>query len=440
MTCWAAPDRHRQDRRLHAARCCTALAHEPQRRRTSSAAPGIRAPGAHPTRELAAQVEESVRDLRQVPAAHPARVIFGGVGMNPQIASVQAAAWTSWWPRPAACSTCSSRACWTWARCRSWCWTRPTACSTWASSMTSRRCWPLVPKDKQSLLFSATFSDEIRDLADTACSKNPQSVAGHAAQHHGATHHAGDPPGRPRQARRPCWRTSSSSSNWSQVLVFTRTKYGANQRGRVSEQERHQRHGACTATRARPRAPRRWPASRAATCRVLVATDIAARGIDIDDLPHVVNYEMPNVPRRLCAPHRPHRPRRRRRRSRQPGVPGRRRLHAGHRALHQAGHRGARCVEGFSPSPAKEAEPIAMGRQTIWGGAGKPPSRDVMQAAAADVDRDAGTDERRRRPGRFVRAGPRGGGGGCGHAAAVAVYAYPLVIGPAARPRAGRRS
>ena len=46
--------------------------------------------------------------------------------------------------------------------------------------------------------------------------------------------------------------------------------------------------------------------------RALVATDIAARGIDIDDLPHVVNYEIPNVPRRLRPPHRPHRPRRQR--------------------------------------------------------------------------------------------------------------------------------
>jgi ATP-dependent RNA helicase RhlE len=82
-------------------------------------------------------------------------------------------------------------------------------------------------------------------------------------------------------------------NNWSQVLVFTRTKFGANN---VAEYltKNGVRPWRCTATRARAPAPRRWPASRPASC-ALVATDIAARGIDIDDLPHVVNYEIPNV-------------------------------------------------------------------------------------------------------------------------------------------------
>ena len=69
----------------------------------------------------------------------------------------------------------------------------------------------LVPKEKQSLLFSATFSDEIRDLANTLL-QEPAEHPGHAAQHHGAAHHAGDPPGRPRQEEGSCSPTSSRST------------------------------------------------------------------------------------------------------------------------------------------------------------------------------------------------------------------------------------
>jgi ATP-dependent RNA helicase RhlE len=87
-----------------------------------------------PTRELAAQVEESVQTYGKNLSLTSA-VIFGGVGMNPQINMLKKA-WTSWWPRRAVCSICSSRASWTSRRCRSWCSMKPTACSTWASSTT----------------------------------------------------------------------------------------------------------------------------------------------------------------------------------------------------------------------------------------------------------------------------------------------------------------
>jgi ATP-dependent RNA helicase RhlE len=112
-----------------------------------------------------------------------------------------------------------------------------------------------------------------------------------------------------------------------------------------------------------------------------VATDIAARGIDIDELPHVVNYEIPNVSEDYV--HRIGRTGR-------AGASGEavslvcmdeEGFMHGHRALHQAEHPDP-VVEGFGPEPGEKAEPIAMGRQTIWGGAGKPPSREVMAAAA----------------------------------------------------------
>src|SRR5690606_12717743 len=115
--------------------------------------------------------------------------------------------------------------------------------------------------------------------------------------------------------------------------------------------------------------------------RALVATDIAARGIDIDELPHVVNYEIPNVPEDYV--HRIGRT----------GRAGR----EGHAVSLVCMDEEGFMMEierftkqeipvvpmpEFGPDEGEKAEPIAMGRQTIWGGAGKPPSREVMQAAA----------------------------------------------------------
>ncbi|HSV34186.1 MAG TPA: helicase-related protein, partial [Ramlibacter sp.] len=115
--------------------------------------------------------------------------------------------------------------------------------------------------------------------------------------------------------------------------------------------------------------------------RALVATDIAARGIDIDELPHVVNYEIPNVPEDYV--HRIGRT----------GRAGNEGAAVSFVCLDEEGwmqeiERFTKqripsvVIEGFGPEPDERGEPIAMGRQTIWGGAGKPPSREVMMAAA----------------------------------------------------------
>jgi ATP-dependent RNA helicase RhlE len=115
--------------------------------------------------------------------------------------------------------------------------------------------------------------------------------------------------------------------------------------------------------------------------RALVATDIAARGIDIDELPHVVNYEIPNISEDYV--HRI-------------GRTGRAGSSGEAVSLVSLDEQGFMRdieiftkqqvpvveVEGFGPEPDEKAEPIAMGRQTLWGGLGKPPGRDVMAAAA----------------------------------------------------------
>ncbi len=150
----------------------------------------------------------------------------------------------------------------------------------------------LVPKKKQTLLFSATFSDDIKKLAN-GLMHSPALVE--VARRNTATEtvtqvvHPVD-----KIRKRELLSFLIGSNNWQQVLVFNRTKHGAN---RLAEQLNKD---GITATAihgnksqgARTRALAEFKSGKV---RVLVATDIAARGIDIDQLPHVVNFELPNV-------------------------------------------------------------------------------------------------------------------------------------------------
>jgi len=156
-----------------------------------------------------------------------------------------------------------------------------------------RRVLALLPAARQNLLFSATFSDEIRQLAGTilhdpatvevAPRNTPIELIAQVA-------HPVD-----RDRRRALLCHLITSGDWRQVLVFTRTKHGAN---RLAEQltpdgiDADAIHGN-KSQGARTRALKRFKDSE---LRVLVATDIAARGLDIEGLPHVVNYDLPNVP------------------------------------------------------------------------------------------------------------------------------------------------
>jgi ATP-dependent RNA helicase RhlE len=143
--------------------------------------------------------------------------------------------------------------------------------------------------------------------------------------------------------------------------------------------------------------------------RALVATDIAARGIDIDELPHVVNYEIPNVSEDYV--HRIGRT----------GRAGNSGEAVSLVCLDEEGFMKdierftkqdieVRVIEGFGPEAGEQAEPIAMGRQTIWGGLGKAPSRDVMAAAA----RAARTEMMQRIRDNKADNGSKSGGGGRG--------------------------
>ena len=162
--------------------------------------------------------------------------------------------------------------------------------------------------------------------------------------------------------------------------MFTRTKFGANNvaefltKNGIQAMALHGNKSQSARTQA-------LGGFKSGDIRALVATDIAARGIDIDDLPHVVNYEIPNVPEDYV--HRIGRT----------GRAGNDGAAVSLVCLDEEGFMQeierftkqqipSQVVEGFAPEAGERAEPIAMGRQTIWGGLGKPPSREVMPAAA----------------------------------------------------------
>jgi ATP-dependent RNA helicase RhlE len=156
-----------------------------------------------------------------------------------------------------------------------------------------KRVLAKLPPKRQNLLFSATFSDEIKTLADNLLDSpalievaRRNTTAESVAQ----KIHPVD-----RDKKRELLTHLIKQHNWFQVLVFTRTKHGAN---RLAEQLTKDGisslaiHGNKSQS-ARTRALAEF---KDGTLQVLVATDIAARGIDIDQLPHVVNYDLPNVP------------------------------------------------------------------------------------------------------------------------------------------------
>lgn len=156
-----------------------------------------------------------------------------------------------------------------------------------------RRVLAVLPPKRQNLLFSATFSNEIKALADGLLN-SPAMIE--VARRNSTVEvieqkiHPVD-----RDKKHPMLAHLIKSNNWSQVLVFTRTKHGANKL--VEQLEKDGISGmAIHGNKSQSARTRALSEFKDGSLQVLVATDIAARGIDIDQLPHVVNYDLPNVP------------------------------------------------------------------------------------------------------------------------------------------------
>ncbi len=244
-----------------------------------------------PTRELAAQVEESVRTYgKHLPFKSAA--IFGGVSMGPQLKALKSGV-DILVATPGRLLDHLGQRNADLSGVEIFVLDEADRMLDMGFMPDIRKVINLIPKQKQCLLFSATFPEEIRALAkgllrdpQTVEVARPNATADLVTQ---AVYHVD------KSRKRDLLVKLIEDHSWHQVLVFTRTKHGANalseklDKAGISSAAIHGNKSQGARTRA-------LADFKSLKLNVLVATDIAARGLDIDQLPHVVNYELPNVP------------------------------------------------------------------------------------------------------------------------------------------------
>ncbi|WP_026354798.1 DEAD/DEAH box helicase [Massilia niastensis] len=251
----------------------------------------IRALVLTPTRELAAQVEESVRVYGKYTNLNSA-VIFGGVGINPQIKLLKQGV-DILVATPGRLLDHVGQGTVDLKNIEILILDEADRMLDMGFIHDIRKVLAVLPPKRQNLLFSATFSDEIKALADRLLD-NPASIEvarrNSTVEVIAQTIHPVD-----RDKKHPMLAHLIKTNNWHQVLVFTRTKHGAN---KLVEQLGKDGIGAMAIHGNKSQSARTKALAefKDGSLQVLVATDIAARGIDIDQLPHVVNYDLPNVP------------------------------------------------------------------------------------------------------------------------------------------------
>jgi ATP-dependent RNA helicase RhlE len=150
----------------------------------------------------------------------------------------------------------------------------------------------LLPKDRQNLLFSATFSAQIKDLAKSMVN-NPVEISVSPANSTATNVKQWIYPS-DKKAKSELLSYLIKTNKWEQVLVFSRTKHGANKLTKFLESEGISA-AAIHGNKSQGARTRALATFKSGEIRVLVATDIAARGIDINQLPQVVNFDLPNV-------------------------------------------------------------------------------------------------------------------------------------------------
>ena len=256
----------------------------------SSGRPPIRALILVPTRELAAQVEESVRDYGKY-LKLSSMIMIGGVNINPQITRLKSRV-DILVATPGRLLDHVQQKTLSLAHIEILVLDEADRMLDMGFIRDIKKILALLPKQRQNLLFSATFSDEIQALADNLLNKPVMiEVARRNATADKVTHvvHPVD-----RDRKKELLAHLIKQHRWSQVLVFTRTKHGANKLAEfllANSIPALAIHGNKSQS-ARTQALAKFKAN---DLQVLVATDIAARGIDISELPHVVNFELPNV-------------------------------------------------------------------------------------------------------------------------------------------------
>ena len=243
-----------------------------------------------PTRELAAQIEESVRTYGKYTSLKSA-LVYGGVGMQPQVDALRRGV-DILVATPGRLLDHVQQKTVDLRQVQILVLDEADRMLDMGFIHDIRRILALLPAQRQNLLFSATFPEEIRKLA-ASFMRNPATVE--VARRNTPAELVAQV-AYPVQAdqKRSLLAHLVKSNDWRQVLVFVRTKHGAN---RLAQQllregiEADAIHG----NKAQSARTRTLAQFKAGSLRVLVATDIAARGLDIEALPHVVNYDMPHV-------------------------------------------------------------------------------------------------------------------------------------------------
>jgi len=243
-----------------------------------------------PTRELAAQVEESVRAYSKYLNLTSA-CIFGGVGINPQIRVLKQGV-DILVATPGRLLDHMQQNTVDLRNIQILVLDEADRMLDMGFIRDIRKVLAALPPKRQNLLFSATFSDEIKALADGLLN-SPAMIEvarrNSTVEVIGQKIHPVD-----RDKKHPMLAHLIKTHQWNQVLVFTRTKHGANklveqlERDGISAMAIHGNKSQAARTRA-------LAEFKDGKLQALIATDIAARGIDIDQLPHVVNYDLPNV-------------------------------------------------------------------------------------------------------------------------------------------------
>ena len=244
-----------------------------------------------PTRELAAQIGQSARDYGRHMASSCA-IIYGGVGIRPQISTLQRGV-DIVVATPGRLLDHVQQGTVDLSNVRMLVLDEGDRMLDMGFIRDIRRILNVLPKHRQNLLFSATFSKEIRQLAGsllnspTEIQATPNNTAAERVQQ---IVYPVD-----RRRKRELLSHRIDARDWRQVLVFVRTKHGAN---RLAEQLSKDglRATAIHGNKSQGARTKALAGFKSGETRVLVATDVAARGLDIERLPHVVNYELPEVP------------------------------------------------------------------------------------------------------------------------------------------------